>query len=398
MKKVTIKFALLAVAAILAVPQGVFAQDYEDDLYYSPSKAAKERKEKEAALAKLREQQRIAREYKPADTYTVTADKPLSVDVDAYNRRTVDTVRTVRKAADDTEFSYTRRIERYHNPEVVSSSNDEELKQYYYSTPTEADVNVYVINNIDPYMWNSFWPTYSWNNPYYWNSWYRSYWYPGFSFSFGFDPWFSFGWNSPWYGPAWGYPWGPGWGPAWGWGPSWGWGPGWHPGHGPGHGPGWNPGRPGGGGWAVNPPGASTPRRPTYQGSSSHTNSFDQSRPGAMGQSRPNNNSGYRPSQNGGTNYPAGGYAPSNNSRRGSGSSRYGSSSTTRGSSNSGSYNNSSPRRSSSSGYNNSGSYNSGSNRGSYNSGSSYGSGRGSSYGSGRGSSGGGGASHGRRR
>lgn len=399
MKKVTIKSALLAAAALLTVSQGVFAQDYEDDLYYSPSKAAKQRKAREEALAKARAAELAAREYKAADTYTTQADKPLAVDVDTYNRRTASDASATAsaKTEESSDFNYTRRIERYHNPEIVSSSKDEDLKEYYYSTPSESDVNIYVINTLDPdwYAWNSFWPTYSWNNPYYWNAWYNPYRWPTFSFGFGYDPWFNISWGSPWFGPSWGWSWGwtspwhPGWHP--GWGPGWGHNPPPPPGHRPGYRPGY------GGGWAVNSPGASRPRRPNaYQGTDNRHNSFDQNRPGAMGTSnrRPSGNSqsGYRPAAGSNGNHSSG-YAPSNNSRRGN-SSRYGSSNTTPRNNNNNSYD-SSPRRSSSNdSYNRGNNYNS--NR---SSGSSYGTGRGS-FGGGNSSGGsyGGGASRGRRR
>lgn len=399
MKKVTIKSALLAAAALLTVSQGVFAQDYEDDLYYSPSKAAKQRKAREEALAKARAAELAAREYKAADTYTTQADKPLAVDVDTYNRRTASDASATAsaKTEESSDFNYTRRIERYHNPEIVSSSKDEDLKEYYYSTPSESDVNIYVINTLDPdwYAWNSFWPTYSWNNPYYWNAWYNPYRWPTFSFGFGYDPWFNISWGSPWFGPSWGWSWG--W--NWGWTSPWhpGWGPGWghNPPPPPGHRPGYRPGY--GGGWAVNSPGASRPRRPNaYQGADNRHNSFDQNRPGAMGTSnrRPSGNSqsGYRPAAGSNGNHSSG-YTPSNNSRRGN-SSRYGSSNTTPRNNNNNSYD-SSPRRSSSNdSYNRSNNYNS--NR---SSGSSYGTGRGS-FGGGNSSGGsyGGGASRGRRR
>lgn len=403
MKKVTIKSALLAAAALLTVSQGVFAQDYEDDLYYSPSKAAKQRKAREEALAKARAAELAAREYKAADTYTTQADKPLAVDVDTYNRRTASDASATAsaKTEESSDFNYTRRIERYHNPEIVSSSKDEDLKEYYYSTPSESDVNIYVINTLDPdwYAWNSFWPTYSWNNPYYWNAWYNPYRWPTFSFGFGYDPWFNISWGSPWFGPSWGWSWGWNWGWTSPWHPGWhpGWGPGWghNPPPPPGHRPGYRPGY--GGGWAVNSPGASRPRRPNaYQGADNRHNSFDQNRPGAMGTSnrRPSGNSqsGYRPAAGSNGNHSSG-YTPSNNSRRGN-SSRYGSSNTTPRNNNNNSYD-SSPRRSSSNdSYNRSNNYNS--NR---SSGSSYGTGRGS-FGGGNSSGGsyGGGASRGRRR
>lgn len=398
MKKVTLRLTLLA-AALLSLPQLASAQGYDDDLYYSPSKAAKQSRAKAEKLARQQQQEyesRLKTDYLGSDTYMPSAQKPLGMDVDTYNRRNTESTANT-SSQEGSDFSYTRRIERYHNPDVVTATGDTALIQAYYSTPSEQDINVYVINNIDPgYLaWNYGWPTYTYNNPWYWNSWYGPY-NPYFSFSFGFyDPWFNIGFGSPWYGPSWGWSWGWGnpWRPGWGWAWNPGWHPGWHPGHFPGHGPGYDPGhrpqRPNHG-WAS---GASTGRRPS--GSNYNGGYGPAGRPGNMG--RPSNNGnhssstpGYRPSS-GSSNGNSHGTAPSNNSRRG-GNSRYGSSSSSSSNSNSG-YR-STPRNNS----NSSPSYrNSGSSSGSYrSSGGSYGSGRsGSSYGGGRSS--GGGASRGRR-
>ena len=81
MKKIT-KTLLIMLAAAMAVPTAVNAQDPYDDLYYSPAKAEKKKKAEEERIAKLRAQTLPA-----ADTYTSGSDKPLNVDVDTYNRR-----------------------------------------------------------------------------------------------------------------------------------------------------------------------------------------------------------------------------------------------------------------------------------------------------------------------
>ena len=63
---------ILLLAAFLAVPTALYAQDPYDDLYYSPSKAKeKEKKEKERIKA-LR-----AATLPAADSYNVSSDKPL---------------------------------------------------------------------------------------------------------------------------------------------------------------------------------------------------------------------------------------------------------------------------------------------------------------------------------
>lgn len=251
------------------------AQDYyDDDIYYSPSKAAEKQKkeaEKRAALEKAE-----AERFK-ADFTTVSpgTTMPRSVDVDTYNRNGGFLV-PVEEGADsiaDTDFSYTRRIERFHNPDVVTETGDTALIQYYYATQP-ANINVYVVDadpfySLNPWAWRYGYP-YAWGyNPYY--------------YGWGYDPYWSFSW---------------GWGPAWGWGPSWGWGgPAWYPGgwH---HGPGW-------GGpahaWRPTSPGASRPHRPSYAGGAAHN-----------GNRRPGNGA-YRPGNNAYT--PAGTLRPGNSGR-----------------------------------------------------------------------------------
>lgn len=392
MKRTTIILTVIS-AFLSGVVQVASAQDYYDDLYYSPSQEAK----KEAARKKAQEDALKAyqsrTDYAGAENYTGGAVKPLTMDVDAYNRRTSRPSAVQQQKETQPDFSYTRRIERYHNPDVVTSTGDTALIDYYYSTAAvpQQDINVYVINTIEPasYAWNynpwGTWPYSSWYYPY-GNPWYG----PSWSLNWGFDPWFnvSWGWGNPWYGPSWG----------WGWtSPSWGWHPGWHPGH---HHPGWHPGhypsrppRPNHG-WASSSPGVSRPHRPA-SGSGSYTprpsagNSWDYERPGNAG--RPGNmgrpgNSGVstgshtRPSTN------QSGYSPSTNSQRGNG--RYGSSSrgTSTRNSSSTQRSNSSSNRNSNSSYRNSGSSSS------RNSGSSYRSSGGSSRGSGGGYRGGGGS------
>lgn len=309
----------------------VAAQNQYDDLYYSPSKAAKEKQKKEEQLRQLQAEAYRNQAAQFNDSYSTGSSMPLTVDVDAYNRRTDSETYPGNSTSDEGDFSYTRRLERFHNPEIVAQSGDDELIEYYYSAASQPEVNIYVIDN-NPFSWGWNRPYYSWRYNYGWPSW--NYGWPSWNYGWGFDPWcdVSFGWGSPWYGPSWG----------WNWGWSWGWNhPGWaprppmagHPGH-PGHPGGLRPGN----GWAVNSPGASRPhrpasgasttagRRPSYGGTVNSWNSYNQAntRPGNMGNSstRPSSGSGVQgssrpsnPSHNQGTST-----SPSNNSRRSSGS------------------------------------------------------------------------------
>ncbi len=373
MKKITRTISLL-LAAALAMPIAMYAQDPYDDLYYSPSKA---KKEKEEALRKAAAEAAKYNSYPSADSYTSGSVNPLQVDVDTYNRRTSSATTAEQSSKYEDGFSYTRRIEKYHNADIVSESGDTTLMEYYYNTPSQQDINVYVINSIDPYDFA--WRYSSW--PYY-NSWrygYYNYWGPRWSFSWGIDPWFnySWGWCNPWYDPWYS--------PGFGW--SWTWHPGWHPGYhpGPGHGPGVGPGH--NGGWASNSPGASRPHRPGYStgsttsrypGTSNNWNySGNNNRPGNMG--RPSNNNSDRPGNSGYSNNTRPSAPSNNNNNNSSGSS------------------NNSRRGSSSSSYNSNSSSNSHYSTPSFNRGSSNNSSRGSGMSGGGSYRGGGGGGRGRR-
>ncbi len=256
---------------------------YDDDIYFNPTKD-KDKNIEEAKKAAAREAARIAAirasDFPAADTYQVTGTSTRSVD--DYNRRGIfaypDTVAADSASTD--AFAYTRQIERFYNPEVVISSKDEKLAEYYYAEP--ANVNII----INPPYYSNYWG---------WGGWYGSPWY----------------WDSPWYpywGPSWSWSWSPAW--SWGWGPSWAWGPSWSWGWGPAWGwtsPGW------GWGWAGNV----RPYNPRHPGALGHQTAT----------SRPGTHSGYRPAAGrpSNSNYrPAGNYRPGyNNSNRPAGNGTY---------------------------------------------------------------------------
>lgn len=394
---------IIAAVGLLAMAAPAMAQDYYDDIYGGPRKQSK-------AKTKKQQQQTPAyqvADYAPADSYAPSGS--LQMDVDQYNRRgqflVADSV-----AADSTEigdtFAYTRRIERFHNPDIVTESGDTTLCDYYYSTPQQTNVNVYVVDNSPYYPYNWAW---RYGNPWYWNVYGPSYvgwggWYGGWYDPFWYDPY-------PW-GWSWGWTWAPGWG---GWGPGWGWG--W--GHGPGWGWGWGPSV----AWRPSTPSAGQPHRPTGSGMNSGRGHGSQyagnsvGRPGNMG--RPSGGNGsvgtaLRPGYSGtssatttarpGTrpNASQGTYTPYGAGTRGRNSSGVSTGGSTRYSSPSRNNSTSTPSRNS---YNNNNTQrnNNSSSRSSYNSGSSrgsYGGGGGGSYGTrgGGGShSGGGGGGRGRR-
>ncbi len=330
---------------------------YDDDIYYDSSKEPKQ-----SVKVKQQPQQQYVysypvADYPSADNYTVSGTRNISVD--EYNRRGLFASDSLSNDTTQTDFTYTRRIEQFYNPEIVSGSNDADLAGIYYNEP--AQVNIIVNTPSSYWGYDYFYPSYSWYSPY-WNPGWRwgSYWY----------------WNS-WYDPY------------WAWGPSWGWGPSWRPG-------GWNRpynprhpgafGRPNGG--VANRPNAGTPGvRPGLgtNGNRHHGATGNYNGGYGPGNTRPglgvnNGNVGTRPS---GTN--SGNRRPGLGT--GSGSSRPSNSGVnTRPSNNNNNNNYSRPANTSggrSSGYN-SGSYGGGSRGGGYSGGGRSGGGRSSGGGRGR--------------
>lgn len=327
----------------LAIIMGgsVAAQSYyDDDIYFDASKAPKQAKteKKEKSIAPTV----IVADYPSADSYTAASfSNSRNVSVDDYNRRGIFATDSLTADTTATDFAYTRRIEQFYNPEIISASNDPELANIYYMNPEE--VNIY-INTPSGYWGYDYFSPYSWG----WSSWgYNPYW--------SYNPWrwgSSWYWNS-WYDPYWA------WGPGWGWGPSWAWGPGW--GWGSGWGPSWgwsapyNPRHPGVASSRPMNPGVKpgTGARPgiinggRHQGvSASHYAGYGTSRPALSGSnnssnSRPTTSSaGSRPalSNSGNSNASSPGYS-NNSTSRPSNQSAYPSTNLNGGRYNSGSYN-----------------------------------------------------------
>lgn len=234
-----IKKTLSLLVVALTVAGTVSAQGYyDDDIYYDATKAKKEKAEKRKKQQAgtgydgngyYIDNQGVA-DYPAADTYNVNTANTR--DVDEYNRRyeQPDSISLDDFAAGD--FTYTRRIERFSNPSIVSGSDDDDLKEYYYSTSSAPQINLIVntpgyYDAWSPYAWNM------WDYPYCSPSW-------AWNYGWGLGPWAGSAWAWNW-GPSWA--WRPSWAWNWGWGPSWSWswgGPAWYP-H-PGHGHGWGGG------------------------------------------------------------------------------------------------------------------------------------------------------------
>lgn len=290
----------LLVTCLTAWPVVSHAQGYDDDIYYNPSKAAKTTK------ANTRTTQTVnagvntgysntsvtgttsytpTPDYPSADTYTV--DGGSTRDVDEYNRHsgyTVSSTANLDSALWEDNFSYTRRIERFHNPDVVVESRDGDVIDYYYNTDVTPQVTNIYVNNGPYWDWTSTYPSYSswWN----WN--------------------YGWGYNSWYWGPSLSLSWYPSWNWTWGWGyDPWYWG-GYHPWY-PAYRPPYAPVYPGGMAWRPNAtPGASNTHRPVGTttannsnrrpgtvagGSSINTANPSISRPGNMGRGRYANSS-----------------------------------------------------------------------------------------------------------
>ena len=183
---------LLPVIMVAALPVVAVAQDYyyDDDIYYDASSKKKEQTKKQPQTSQKKNNSsgtyynystgtrptsdapaRVA-DYPAADTYTPGAGSS-SVDVDTYNRRgqflVPDSVVGEKEGGSD--FAYTQRIERFHNPEIVSGSDDADLQDAYYYTTSQpqTNINVYVVD--DPwYAWSPSW-TWRYGNPWRWSVW-----------------------------------------------------------------------------------------------------------------------------------------------------------------------------------------------------------------------------------
>ncbi|MCC8037134.1 MAG: hypothetical protein LIP02_03225, partial [Bacteroidales bacterium] len=223
-----IEFKQIATAIALAVvASGVtsaYASTLDDDIYFS-SKPKKETKTTTKSTTTS-----TSTQYTPQSAVTTTAATTTTTssnyaeerDVDEYNRRYTstdeytDSVASLDDASND--FTYTNRIERFYNPDIVEGSNDTELQDYYYTALEDqaetsvTNINLYVVPSYVGY-WDNFWSCRT-----YWDGW----WGPSWSLTWTPGWGWSYGWGIGVF-PAYTWSWGYGWGPSWGWG--WGWGP-----------------------------------------------------------------------------------------------------------------------------------------------------------------------------
>ncbi|MCH5326863.1 MAG: hypothetical protein J1E29_06645 [Duncaniella sp.] len=227
---------LLALAVGAVIPLAAGAQSYyDDDIYFDASKAKKQTPAvttQKVTQTYVTPTSVVVAEYPSADSYSVEGTRNISVD--DYNRRGIFASDSLSNDTTTTDFTYTRRIEQFYNPDIVAGSGDSELANIYYMQPER--VNIY-INTPNPYWgYDYFYPDFYWYNSPAWAAY----------------PW---RWTSSWYWRSWYDPYWD-WGPAWGWGwgrPSWGWHHGWYLGWG--HSWGW-----------AGPAGWSRPNNPRHPG------------------------------------------------------------------------------------------------------------------------------------
>ena len=180
-------FNLILVAlSMIAIPSVVMADNYfDDDIYYDASKASK-KKAKSDGMSVGNQSTVILTQ--PGD-YSIELNYNGSMrDVDEYNRQGAYSYTISDSLYSDSilnvdGYTYTNRIERFYNPDVVSGSGDQELIESY--SANQPVVNIYVDSFWDPYPSWSF--GYSWSYPYYTGVW---------------NPYWSYyGWYNPWYNP-----------------------------------------------------------------------------------------------------------------------------------------------------------------------------------------------------
>ncbi|MDE5773633.1 MAG: hypothetical protein K2H86_04160 [Muribaculaceae bacterium] len=211
------KIMLLATVMTVVGSSAVFADDYEDDIYYNPKK-----------------DNTIKRSSKGKSNYISNFQDQ---DVDSYNRRgqyyitPVDTIGA--SVSNGEDFVYTQAIQNYYNPTIVVD-NAELLADVLYNSYGNVDVvfnYLGVPEFVPPYVPRSSWYlnfgplSIGLNDPWWWPSTTFGW---NYGWNYGWGPSWSWGYNN-WYNPVWGGFWNPGW-----WGPSWGWVPG----------PSWGAGRP----------------------------------------------------------------------------------------------------------------------------------------------------------
>lgn len=195
----------LLTMALVVLPLLCMAQD---DLYFTSSKKAKQKAQKEAADMRAR-------------TSTVTA--PTIVDYhcnsrsdDEYNRRYVyggEYQNAGGKYADDSLAARIDTVSGYYSEGGSIYDLDDPELDYRFSRRLVRFHNPRIYALASPYYWDLYYGYGAWD--YLYDPWDPWYWHYGWSYGWSWGPW------DCWYGGIWGwhhpYAW-----TYWGWGPSWG--------------------------------------------------------------------------------------------------------------------------------------------------------------------------------
>ena len=219
------RYVLTIIGALLFGNSIAVAQDY-DDVYYDTGSTKKKTettvRTKQTGANVAGKNPYFTQKAKTAVAVDTAAQVVNGRDVDEYNRRYADDAQqyysdeaAAYEVADSTaggDFTYTDRIVKFHNADVVVRSNDPDLIELYYDN--RPQVNIVVGTTFggwygDPFYWGVYDPWYSWG----WGWGIHSAWHYGW-----YDPCWSWGWGHPhyaWHGHGWGGGWNHGWNHGW---------------------------------------------------------------------------------------------------------------------------------------------------------------------------------------
>ena len=214
------RLLILSASVSCVVAFNAAAQDY-DDIYYDSSNddvaTVKEEKAHEAQVVDVSDNDLVANYLTADQTAGWKGNVVDERDVDEYNRQgdyyaaqseMADTVAadTVDISSNGDTFQYTERIRRFHDPDVIAESDDEELVDLY--VYTRPDVNIIVGTPTTTYVspWgatvsfgSSVWYS-TWVDPWYYDTWYYDPWYYRPYWYYSYRPWYwSWGWGVPYY-------------------------------------------------------------------------------------------------------------------------------------------------------------------------------------------------------
>ncbi|MBO5846954.1 MAG: hypothetical protein J6Q71_05475, partial [Bacteroidales bacterium] len=204
------KTRIIALCSIIACLSFLTAQaqSYNDDAYYHPKYAKKEK-------AKIKDQ--------PISTETISSTSSSSRDVDEYNRRGTSSINDLAVAPVDSvtisaeeyqEFQYSERIRRFHDADFTTHITEDGYLNVYLEDGAELTI-YYDDNDWDDYYY------YSWMSPWAYDRFYHPYWaYHRHYFTYDYHwhhhchDWYYWGGFQPWYydvhygfyDPYWDYP------------------------------------------------------------------------------------------------------------------------------------------------------------------------------------------------